>query len=222
MILDKQLIIVAGVSGSGKSTFIDKVLFPKILSSARNNITASEVNLVFASSLRNKFDLGDKPTTVIHYNSLIAYDVEPNLKNLNLNEEPIFKQLLNHARNCSVYLCYTVDDVLMRRIGQRKQVEPLFSKSRKIYPAKKIRSQLVKINQRQLLLEMAGILSKFTSDINIVVSSAGSVSLVSLQQFQQEILCQGTNYSIDNLNVGCSGLCSNRIKAPWKWITFYK
>lgn len=186
--MDRKLIVVAGVSSSGKSTFIDTVLIPNLVRSTSGLDASKEIDVKFAGRLRDNFYLGDKNICIVHYNSLLQLDTHPHLENIDLSDEPVFNNLLNSAYESAIYLCYTPDNILLERMMSRTQVEPLLREGEQSkYPTDHVLNGFKKVNQRSLLLDFAEKFQHVTNDIQVVFSDETKCSTLALDDFKYGI-----------------------------------
>jgi len=183
--MQEKIYIVGGVSSSGKSTFINEHLIPKLKKEQVD--IESEVDIKFAGRLYDSFDLGMKKIVIIHYNSLLKFDRYPDTKKLDLLEEKVFSKLLSLDAPISVHICYTPDQELLERINNRKTIEPDLSPSAGIYPKEKILRNKEKVDQRRLVLDFSSHFKKITNQIEIVFSVNGKSSILSSDEFQYGI-----------------------------------
>lgn len=183
--MNTRLIIVAGFSSAGKSTFISSNLLPDLQQEGIN--TEDDVEILFAGKLLDNFDLGNKAVCIIHYNLLLQFDANPQLQDIDLSTELVFCELLKHCSASTVYLCYTPDNVLLERINNRKQIEPAIAPSEHPYPSAQILKNVEKVNQRQLLLECGEGFMQAGADIQVVFSGGNNTSLISWDDFKYAI-----------------------------------
>lgn len=183
----QKLVIVTGVSSAGKSTFINEFLLPSLSKNSNLQTVADEIDIKFAGQLRRNFDLGGKRVCIIHYNSLLFFDANPELSELILSDEPVFNNLLHCAYESSIYLCYAPDEIILQRIRERELIEPLLREVPGKYPTAKVLAGFKKVDQRVLLLEFAEKFSHVTNDINVVFSSNNQTSILTLEEFKYGI-----------------------------------
>jgi hypothetical protein len=180
--LDKKLIVVAGVSSSGKSTFIDEHLLNELAVEGfgRNE----DVDIKFAGKLFSDFDLGSKTVCIVHYNTLVKFDRYSETETLDLLDEFVFNKLLASQRRITLYLCYTPDTELLRRIEARESIEPIFAPNSFKYPKLKVQANFSKVDQRQLLIQCAEYFKTVTNDMKVVFSMSGSTEFLTYDEFR--------------------------------------
>ncbi|WND04070.1 hypothetical protein QGN29_06745 [Temperatibacter marinus] len=182
--MDTHLYIIAGVSCSGKSTFIDQVLVPKILSAKSTSFTADDIAMTFAYRLAKTFNITKRPVTIVHYNSLHAFKNRPEMSVEELRSDPLLKNLLNQPYKTTLYLCYVPEGKLYERVNNREFLEPQFYANNTRYNKELAKEKLQNVNQRKVLLDLADLFSSITSDIHIVLSNENKIDLLSLNDFR--------------------------------------
>ena len=173
----QKVIIVAGISSAGKSTFIERVLQPKF------NFLKSDVK--FAGKLSESFDLGSSDCCVVHYNLLLQFDWERSRQAISLHEEPVFKKLLEECGGADVFLIFAPINELQDRIRSRRYVEPYFLATTGRYPSDEICKRLNRVDQRALLIEFGDAFEEFGSSISVWISEKGNSHGVSFGEFKK-------------------------------------
>jgi len=175
----QKIILVAGVSSSGKSTFI-KNLVPTLLESDPS-LKIEDIDIIFAKELRNNFNLGKKKCLIIHYNSLIPFDIDAELKTIDYNKEPIIKKISN-LKIEEIFICYAPDNIIEKRMTKRHYSEPLYNKFT-IYPSNKILNSFKKINQRKLVIDISKQFNSQSKNIFIVFSQNETSMILPIKYF---------------------------------------
>lgn len=177
----RRTIIVAGVSSAGKSTFIEKFVIPDL--QTKGLYFCRDIDLVFARTLFNKFSLGSKTVSIIHYNTIVGLDFYPDLGGIVLSEDPVFARLLAVARDCDLYICYAPDHILRDRIDRREMVEPVFQPTAYKYPKEHVIRNLEKVDQRQLVIDFADQFRGVAREIKVVLSGDNTTDIVRISDF---------------------------------------
>ena len=177
-----KLIIVAGISSAGKSTFIDSFILPKLKAGGIN--TDEDVDIKFAGALLQNFELGSKPVCIVHYNLLLQFDTNPHLEQINFSNDPVFCELLKQANSSTVYLCYAPDGVLLNRINDRTKIEPTLAPSDIPYPSEIISENFNKVDQRLLLLDFGEQFKCVTENVHVIFSTNKNSTLISWDDFK--------------------------------------
>lgn len=180
--MNKELIIVAGVSSAGKSTLIDQFILPALKADGIN--IDKDVEISFAGKLSQNFELGDKQVNIVHYNSLLQFDIDPLLEKIDLSSESVFNNLLNGPSPSQVYLCYAPDNILRNRIKSRTAIEPKIAPNENTYPSGRILNNFEKIDQRNLVLEFAEKFKSLTDNIHVAFSTDDGFTLISWDDFK--------------------------------------
>jgi len=163
-----EIIIVAGVSGSGKSTFTEKHLLPDIRS--RGLDPNKDVDIKYFEQADDDISLSTKPVCIVHLNTHVESDRYSVEEMRVLREEKLLSLLLNRPETLKLYLCYTPDHILMERVKARTEIEP--------------NGILGNINQRWSLLHLVEKFDPVVSDIQIVFSGKGKTGLMTTDEFQ--------------------------------------
>ena len=177
-------ILVLGCSSAGKSTFISSTLIPVLLEN-QNVQTHGDIEVFFAGRLKSNYDLGKKKCAILHYNSLLAFDSNPQSSVHNIENEYVFNKILED-RFDEVFYCYTPDSTLLERIQNRELVEPeiLGDKTSK-YPRDHILNSFIKISQRGLLLDIYRALQNDLSNFSVVFSQYKTSMVIPISDFIQ-------------------------------------
>ena len=146
-----EIIIVAGLSGSGKSTFTEKHLLPGIRS--RGLDPNKDVDIKYFERADDDISLSTKPVCIVHFNTHVDSDRYSVEEMRVLREEKLISLLLNRPEKLKLYLCYTPDHILMERIKARTENES--------------NGILGNIDQRQSLLHLVEKFVPVVSDIQI-------------------------------------------------------
>ena len=177
-----EIIIVAGLSGSGKSTFTEKHLLPGIRS--RGLDPNKDVEIKYFEQTDDDIRLSTKPVCIVHFNTHVVSDRYSAEEMCVLREEKLISSLRNRPEKLKLYLCYTPDHILMERIKARTENE-----SNEI---------LCNIDQRQSLLRLVEKFVPIVSDIQIVFSAKGNVGLMTTDDFQHGLPSEKLEAVINN------------------------
>lgn len=192
--MEKKIIIVAGVSSAGKSTLIDNFILPKLKADGINIV--DDVEIRFAGKLLQNFELGNKPVCIVHYNLLLQFDTNPDLTEIDLSSEPVFCQLLESPCQSTVYLCYTPDAVLRKRITTRTKTEPIIAPDDSSYPSATILKSFEKIDQRLLTLEFGDKFKAHADNVQLVFSTNNTSAVISWDDFKYALPNQALEEAI--------------------------
>ena len=176
-----EIIIVAGLSGSGKSTFTEKHLLPSIRSKGLN--PNKDVDIKYFEQT-DDFSLSTKPVCIVHFNTHVDSDRYSVEEMRVLREEKLISLLLNRPEKLKLYLCYTPDHILMERIKARTENE-----SNGIFG---------NVDQRQSLLHLIEKFGPVVSDIQIVFSGKGKMGLMTTDDFQHGLPSEKLEAVINN------------------------
>ena len=184
MVMNKtgEIIIVAGASGSGKSTFTEKHLLPDIRS--RGLDPNKDVEIKYFEQTDDDISLSTKPVCIVHLNTHVESDRYSVEEMRVLREEKLCSLLLNRPEKLKLYLCYTPDHILMERVKARTGIEP--------------NGILGNINQRQSLLHLVEKFYPVVSDIQIVFSGKGKTGLMTTDEFQHGLPSEKLEAVINN------------------------
>ena len=163
-----EIIVVAGLSGTGKSTFTEKHLLPGIRS--RGLDLNKDVDIKYFEQTDVDFFVSTKPVCIVHFNTHVASDRYSVEEMHVLRVEKLISLLLNRPEKMKLYLCYTPDHILIGRIKARTENEST--------------GILGNIDQRQLLLHLVEKFLPVVSDIQIVFSAKGNGGLMTVDEFQ--------------------------------------
>ena len=177
-----EIIIVAGASGSGKSTFTEKHLLPDIRS--RGLDPNKDVEIKYFEQADDDISLSTKPVCIVHLNTHVESDRYSVEEMRVLREEKLCSLLLNRPEKLKLYLCYTPDHILMERVKARTGIEP--------------NGILGNINQRQSLLHLVEKFDPVVSDIQIVFSGKGKTGLMTTDEFQYGLPSEKLEAVINN------------------------
>lgn len=177
-------ILVLGCSSAGKSTFITSTLIP-VLEENQNLQTQDDIDVFFAGRLKPNYDLGKKKCAIIHYNTLLAFDSNPEGLALNIKNEYVFNKILRDSFD-EVFFCYTPDAILLERVKNRVLVEPeiLGSEINK-YPKEHILNSVSKISQRGTVLEIYSYLQDVVRNFSVVFSQHKTSMVIPICDFIQ-------------------------------------
>ena len=177
-----EIIIVAGVSGSGKSTFTEKHLLPGIRS--RGLDPNKDVDIKYFEQADDDIVLSTKPVCIVHFNTHVDSDRYSVEEMRVLREEKLISLLLNRPEKLKLYLCYTPDHILMERIKARTENES--------------NGILGNIDQRQSLLHLVEKFVPVVSDIQIVFSEKGKTGLLTTDEFRHGLPSEKLEAVINN------------------------
>ena len=192
--MEKQIIIVAGVSSAGKSTLIDNFILPKLKADGINIV--DDVEIRFAGKLLQNFELGNKSVCIVHYNLLLQFDTNPDLTEIDLSSEPVFCQLLQSPCPSTVYLCYTPDEILRTRISIRTKNEPKIAPDDSSYPSAAILKSFKKIDLRLLTLEFGNRFKGHVDNVQVVFSTNNNSTIISWDDFKYALPNQALEEAI--------------------------
>lgn len=163
-----EIIIVAGLSGSGKTTFTEKHLLPGIRSKGLD--PSKDVDLNYFEHIDDDISLSTKPVCIVHFNTHVDYDRHSVEEMGALREKKLISLLLNRPETLKLYLCYTPDHILMERVKAQTEIEP--------------NGIFRNINQRRSLLHLVEKFNPIVSDIQIVFSGKENAELMTVDEFQ--------------------------------------
>ena len=163
-----EIIIVAGLSGAGKTTFTEKHLLPGIRS--RGLDPNKDVDIKYFEQADDDISLSTKPVCIVHFNTHVDSD-RYSVEEMRVSrEEKLISLLLNRPEKLKLYLCYTPDHILMERIKARTESESTGIPDN--------------IDQRQSLLHLVEKFGPVVSDIQIVFSGKGKTGLMTTDEFR--------------------------------------
>ena len=177
-----EIIIVAGLSGSGKSTFTEKHLLPGIRS--RGLDLNKDVDIKYFEQADDDISLSTKPVCIVHFNTHVDSDHYPVEEMRVSREDKLISLLLNRPETLKLYLCYTPDHILMERIKARTENES--------------NGILGNIDQRQSLLHLVEKFVPVVSDIKIVFSEKGKTGLLTTDEFRHGLPSEKLEAVINN------------------------
>ena len=177
-----EIIIVAGLSGSGKSTFTEKHLLPGIRS--RGLDLNKDVAIKYFEQADDDISLSTKPVCIVHFNTHVDSDHYPVEEMGVSREDKLISLLLNRPETLKLYLCYTPDHILMERIKARTENES--------------NGILGNIDQRQSLLHLVEKFVPVVSDIQIVFSEKGKTGLLTTDEFRHGLPSEKLEAVINN------------------------
>ncbi len=180
-----EVIIVAGLSGSGKSTFTEKHLLPDIQS--RGLDPNKDVDIKYFEQTDDDIFLSTKPVCVVYFNTHVDSDRYSIEEMRDLREEKLISLLLNKPEKLKLYLCYTPDHILKERMKARTENE-----------SNGIRGN---IEQRQLLLHLVEKIVPVVSDIQIVFSGKGKAELMTTDEFLYGLPSEKLEAVINSSNI---------------------
>ena len=178
----KEIVIVAGLSSSGKSTFIEKHLLPGIRS--RGLDPNKDVDIKYSEQMDDGICVSTKPVCIVHFNTHVESDCYSVEEMGDLREEKLFGLLLNRPETAKLYLCYTPDHILMERIKARTEDES--------------NGILGNVDQRQSLLHLVEKFVPVVSDIQIVFSGKGKTGLMTTDEFKYGLPSEKLEAVINN------------------------
>ncbi len=171
-----------GCSSSGKSTFIANVLIPFLVTN-RDDLELDDISVIFAGQLKSNYALGQKKCAIVHYNSLLDFDANPQSETLDIGNEYVFKNVINDDFD-EVFYCYTPDQILLNRIKQRRFIEPVLRGDRKPdYPTERVMRSLKKILQKDVLIEAHRLMSHLGDHFSVVLSQNRSSMIIPVEYF---------------------------------------
>lgn len=210
---EKQLkILVMGCSSAGKSTFIASTLVPVLLENryVRNR---EDIDILFAGQLKLNYKLGKKKCIIIHYNSLLDFDSNPQNDDLNIENEYVFSKILTDDFD-EIFYCYTPDAILLDRVRKRalietellsdnkrkfqlirssrlrnlgiilfKMITNLKRKFLNVYPRDHILHSFSKISQRKILLDTHSLLKTNRDNFSVVFSQKKTSMVIPFYDF---------------------------------------
>jgi hypothetical protein len=177
-----EIIIVAGLSSSGKSTFTEKYLLPDIRS--RGLDPNKDVDIKYFEHPDDDISLNTKPVSVLYFNTHVDSDRYSVEEMRILREEKLNSLLLNRSEKLKLYLCYTPDHILMERIKARTENDS--------------NGILSNINQRQLLLNFVEKFLPVVPDIQIVFSGKDKTGLMTIDDFRYGLPSEKLEAVINN------------------------
>lgn len=180
-----EIIIVAGLIGSGKSDFTEKHLLPGIRS--RGLDPNKDVDIKYFEQIDNDISLSTKPVCIVQFNTHVIADRYSVEEMRVLRENKLISLLLNRSEKLKLYLCYTPDHILMERIKARTENES--------------NGILDNIDQRQSLLHLVEKFVPVVSDIQIVFSGKGKTGLMTTDDFQHGLPSEKLEAVINNPNM---------------------
>jgi len=121
MAMNTETIIVAGLRGSGKSTFTEKQLLPSFRS--RGLDPHKDVEIKNFDHADDDIGLGTKPVCIVHFNTHEESDQYSVEEFRALREEKLISLLRNKPEPSKLYLCYTPDHILVERIEGRTDID---------------------------------------------------------------------------------------------------
>jgi hypothetical protein len=176
-----EIVIVAGLSGSGKSTFTKKHLLPGIRS--RGLDPNKDVDIKYFEQMDDDIRFNMKPVCILHFNTHVDSDEEMRV----LREERLISLLLNRPETLKLYLCYTPDHILIGRINARAENES--------------NRNLGIIDQRQSLLHLVEKFGPVVSDIQIVFSGKRKAGLMTTDDFRHGLPSEKLEDVINNPHI---------------------
>ena len=177
-----EIIIVAGLSSSGKSNFTEKFLLPDIRS--RGLDPNKDVDIKYFEHTDDDISLNTKPVSVLYFNTHVDSDRYSVEEMRILREEKLNSLLLNRSEKLKLYLCYTPDHILMERIKARTENDS--------------NGILSNINQRQLLLNFVEKFLPVVPDIQIVFSGKDKTGLMTIDDFRYGLPSEKLEAVINN------------------------
>lgn len=168
--MNTETIIVAGLTGSGKSTFTEKRLLPGIR--GRGLDPNKDVDIQQFDRANDDIGLSTKPVTIVHFNTHVESD-QHSVEEMRVSrEEKLMSFLRNKAETSKLYLCYTPDHMLAERIKSRTGTDP------------KRNGALSNVNQRHSLLQLVEKFAPAVSDTQIVFLGEVKIELMTADEFQ--------------------------------------
>ena len=180
-----EIIIVAGLSGSGKSTFTEKHLLPGIRS--RGLDPNKDADIKYFEQADDDISLSTKPVCIVHFNTHVDSDHYPVEEMGVSREDKLISLLLNRPETLKLYLCYTPDHILMERIKARTESESTGIPDN--------------IDQRQSLLHLVEKFDPVVSDIQIVFSGKGKAGLMTTDDFRYGLPSENLEAVINNPHI---------------------
>ena len=180
-----EIIIVAGLSGAGKTTFTEKHLLPGIRS--RGLDPNKDVDIKYFEQADDDISLSTKPVCIVHFNTHVDSD-RYSVEEMRVSrEEKLISLLLNRPEKLKLYLCYTPDHILIERINARAEIES--------------NGILGNIDQRQSLLHLVEKFDPVVSDIQIVFSGKGKAGLMTTDDFRYGLPSENLEAVINNPHI---------------------
>ncbi len=166
----EEIIIVAGLSGSGKTAFTEKQLLSGFRS--RGLDPSKDIEFLDFAQAGDDIALSTKSVCIVYFNTHVESDRHSFEELRDLREEKLVSLLRDKSATAKLYLCYTPDHILTERNKARTEIA---AKSADI-PSN--------VNQRHALLRLVEKLDPVTSDIQVVFSGKQKMDLMTTDEFQ--------------------------------------